>query len=214
MQLIQNEPSWNWTALVSLSRRKHERRQVREASCEVFCSCDSEFAIFPLGAAVWHANCDRHKLPMTAKFCADCDLTLAMDRCSHLAEFQMGYLHEVPPGQVEDTSPENSLRAIKFIFSRHGRHSRLWVCLTTAGASRHRGLFEPNNRNWLWLHWRDGDCWRSRFQEVQQPSMLPVPWRQLSQQRADQGRHSLLANDQTFADPQGTTSGSALKYVA
>ncbi len=116
MQLIQNEPSWNWTALVSLSRRKHERRQVREASCEVFCSCDSEFAIFPLGAAVWHANCDRHKLPMTAKFCADCDLTLAMDRCSHLAEFQMGYLHEVPPGQVEDTSPENSLRAIKFIF--------------------------------------------------------------------------------------------------
>ena len=116
MQLIQNEPSWNWTALVSLSRRKHERRQVREASCEVFCSCNSEFAIFPLGAAVWHANCDRHKLPMTAKFCADCDLTLAMDRCSHLAEFQMGYLHEVPPGQVEDTSPENSLRAIKFIF--------------------------------------------------------------------------------------------------
>ena len=199
---------------MSLSRRKQGRRQVREASCELFGSCDSEFAIIPLRAAVWHANCDRHKLLMTAKFCANCDLTLAMDRCSHLAEFQMGYLHEVPPGQVEDTSPENSLRAIKFIFFSS------WAAFPFVGVPDHGrrvtppGIIRTQQQELALVAWRDGDCWRSRFQEVQQPSMLPVPWRQLSQQRADQGRHSLLANDQTFADPQGTTSGSALKYVA
>jgi hypothetical protein len=44
------------------------------------------FAIFALGAAVWHADRNRHKLLMTGKFRANCDLTFATDRCSDLTE--------------------------------------------------------------------------------------------------------------------------------
>ena len=73
------------------------RGQVRESSCEIFRSCDCVFAIFPLRAAVRHADCDRHELARTIKLCADCDVALASARCSDLTELQMGNLHETVP---------------------------------------------------------------------------------------------------------------------
>ena len=57
-----------------------------ERSRKLFRSGDSVFAIFALGAAVWHADRNRHKLLMTGKFRANCDLTFATDRCSDLTE--------------------------------------------------------------------------------------------------------------------------------
>ena len=104
---MQNEPMAR-----ALSRRKQGRRQVREASCELFGSCDSVFAIIPLRAAVRHADCHRHELVRTIKLRANCDVALATARCSYLTELQMGNLHEKVPG-YEKICPEEELACVQ-----------------------------------------------------------------------------------------------------
>ena len=91
---MESEPT-TWRGVIS--HWKQGRRQVRKTSCEIFRSCDCVFAIFPLRAAVRHADCDRHELVRTIKLCANCDVALATARCSDLTELQMGNLHETVP---------------------------------------------------------------------------------------------------------------------
>jgi len=109
---MESEPT-TWRGVIA--HWKEGRGQVREASCELFRSCDSIFANVPLRTAVRHADCDRHELVRTIKLCANCDVALAMDRCSYLTELQMGDLHGKVPSCAEDMSRENFLRAVKFV---------------------------------------------------------------------------------------------------
>jgi len=91
---MESEPT-TWRGVIA--HWKEGRGQVREASCELFRSCDSIFAIIPIRAAVRHADCHRHELVRTIKLCANCDVALATARCSYLTELQMGDLHGMVP---------------------------------------------------------------------------------------------------------------------
>ena len=51
-----------------------------------------------------------------------------------------------PPVRLKTRPRDKLLACNKVYFFPMGRHSRLWVCLTTAGASRHRGLFRTQQQ--------------------------------------------------------------------